>query len=525
MEVCDMSNWAARIHKTGSTVQIFDGKKMVREIKASSETFEPAEAQLFANALLKELVQKQAEQMTDTTAEPSIATKAEQHAESTEEVGEQATGSDVGAGDNDADLDDLQDEEIKDDEEVKEAIKQINQLKKVNASLKIALKKEQSERLTERKARRGLAIAQQMVINGSLENNYDVIRSKVAEIVDLETKEIERLERKVAGESEFESSTEARKEARRQQRLARINRLAAEECQEDGDEEEADQLDQKAEVAEKKASLCLKIAQDMEEKKDEDEVCEAQDEEVKEETKDDEDQPEDLEEKQDEEVKEDDDEDDEPEDLEKMDDEELKNAMNSSKKKVASKKVAQEEEVKEEPKVEEIKEEEKQDEEVKDEDLEEKKATARMYRRIASKHRKIAEKKEAQGDTAGADKEDELADDAEEKAEAIESELQDDPMAMEMGTDKEEAQEEEVKEDEKEVQDEEVKEEEKQDEEVKEDEKEVQDEEVKEEETEKTASVIEGFGFDKSASVEQNEFSGTSEVERLSSMWRGAPKD
>jgi len=37
--------------------------------------------------------------------------------------------------------------------------------------------------------------------------------------------------------------------------------------------------------------------------------------------------------------------------------------------------------------------------------------------------------------------------------------------------------------------------------------------------------VIDGFGFDKSASIEENQFAGTSEVDNLSQMWRGSPSE
>lgn len=72
-------------------------------------------------------------------------------------------------------------------------------LKAVIANLKKKLAQERNDRQIERKARRGLAIAKQLVAENKLEDSYDAIKIKIAEIVKLEDSEIDRLERKVAG--------------------------------------------------------------------------------------------------------------------------------------------------------------------------------------------------------------------------------------------------------------------------------------------------------------------------------------
>jgi len=461
--------WKAKIHKSGSKVRIYDGDKFIREVTASSETFEPAEAKTFASELLTELEKKSA-QMTDTSASPDVTTEKELHEISKDEVMQNATGDDLST-----------DVELQDDvlDETKLA-----SLKKTIIKLQSKLINERKERVIERKARRGLAIAKQLVASGDLKNDFTTIRTKVAEIVNMESSEIDRLERKTAGEKEFETPTEALKEARRLKRIARVNRVAAEDAQQDGDEEMADQLDNKAEIAETKAASYEKLAEEMieEDVKEEKQVEEVKEEKVEEE-------------KQVEEIK---------------------------------------EEVKEEKQVEEVK------EEVKEEKVEEKQETtddaemdimmmaAKKYHRIASKYRKAAEEAEAKGDELEADKQDELADIAEEKALDFEAKCSSQKVATEEVKEEviEEKQDEEVKE--------EKVEEEKQDDEVIEEEtEEKQDDEIAEEEP-KTAKkktppvlkrandgkMIDGFGFDKSASVEENTFANDPEVSKLESIWR-----
>ena len=46
-------------------------------------------------------------------------------------------------------------------------------------------------------------------------------------------------------------------------------------------------------------------------------------------------------------------------------------------------------------------------------------------------------------------------------------------------------------------------------------------------ELQRDGEIIDGFGFDKNATLvdEKNSYSGSPEVDELSEMWRGAPKD
>jgi len=491
-----MHVWQVKVHKTGSAVKVFDGDNFIREIKASADTFEPMEAKEFGTALLTELNEKSAKQMENTEAKPEVTTKAELRNEVEKVTDAEPKGIAVK------------------DASIEKAAAKITQLRGIIASLKSKLAAERTERTIERKARRGLAIAKQLVANGSLKNEYEAIRNKVAEITDLDDAEISREERKASGEKEFDSPAEARKEARRMKRIARINRVAAEDAQEDNDEEAADDFDAKADEADKKANYFEQVAVEME-KAPEAAPAPTATPEVKVEAKK---TPEEKKEEKKEEVKEE-----------------------KAEAKAEEKKEEKKEEAKEAKKV-------------------DKKQAAAKYRKLAEDHRKLAEDAEAAGDSAEADKQDEMADEAEDKAEEIESCSMDEAQAepemkpeaddIQFGSDDDEAEddEEEAKDEGKvapvaekpaeEAQADESEEDEEDDEEEDEDDEddeEAQTEEGKAPTAKKTASplkrahdekVIDGFGFDKNASlVEENHYSNDTEVEKLSSMWRGAPQD
>jgi len=477
-----MSNWHAKVHKSGSKVAVFNGSKLVKVVDASSETYEPAEAQKFAEELVNELSDRSAAQMTDTQAPISVATESELQSSSLAAVNQQATGKAPRHehGDSVAPVAEEIEEkadaatEADEDEEKEVTASENKNLRQIVANLKKKLASEREERFTERKARRGLAIAKQMVVDGNLEDSYDAIKAKVAAIVKLEDAEIDRLEKKMAGETEFDSVDDAMKEYRRQARIARINRQAAAEAQEDGDEHQADALDKKADEAEAKMSHAASIAEDMKKSAE----AETKAEEVKEE------------------------------------------------KKEAAAPAEVKEEAKE-PVAEEVKEE-KADAEEKCEEPSKTATLARKYRSIAANHRKLAEEAEAKGDIAHADKQDELADAAEEKAEEIEKSMTSENPATNRES--------EVKAEEKVAEAEETKEEAKEDDKD-EDEKEEAKESSKEPGNVVTSSkhsllqregeaVTDDFGIDKNASlVEQNDYSSDPEVELLSKMWRGSGAD
>ncbi|MFA5733334.1 MAG: hypothetical protein WC934_15215, partial [Acidithiobacillus sp.] len=84
------------------------------------------------------------------------------------------------------------------------------------------------------KARRGLAIVNEMIRRGSLSKKLSqtAIIKHVAEIAKLSNEEITRLERKVAGQSEFKNVAEAKKVARSYRRKAKIAAQKALEAEE-----------------------------------------------------------------------------------------------------------------------------------------------------------------------------------------------------------------------------------------------------------------------------------------------------
>jgi len=520
-----MFKWNAKVHKSGNKVAVFNGSKLMKMVEASKETFEPAEAQKFAEKLLEELETRTSAQMRNPADQPSVVPPAEQQIYDLPAVAQQAQGKAPHMGPSAQpaaapevpeaiEEDDVKEEDDKPEDLGKSAsidklAKENAELRHIASKLKKRLAQEIDERATERKARRGLAIAKQMVIEGKLEDSYDTIKNKVAEIVKLEDSEITRLEKKVAGEQEFDSIEDASKEARKQSRIARINRQAAAEAQEDGDEKEADSLDRLASEAEAKTAHIEQIIEEMKtaaaccEKKDPTEEAAAS--------------------------------------CEKKDPATEKTEEEAAKPVIEPEAAKKEEPAKKEQETPEKGEAtekgegsgeepgEAAEKETTTEEAEEDKlaSMARKYRRIASSHRKLAEKAEAEGDVAAADKEDNLADEAEEKAEEIEKKLE---KPEEKVAEKTETPAEEAKEEVTETPAEEAKEEKAEAEKPAEEAKEETEEEGKDASgnspLKREGEVIDSFGIDKNASlVEQNDYAHDPEVELLSSIWRGAPKE
>ena len=471
-----MFQWNAKVHKSGTKVAIFNGSKLVKSVESSKDTFEPAEAQKFAEELLKELNSKTSAQMTEPSQQPTIATEAEIQNSSLAAVAQQATGK--GAGDVAPVVAPVVEEEDADAvvEEGEIGVAS-SKMKEVIANLKRKLSQERNDRLIERKARRGLAIAKQMVIEGNLEDSYDSIKAKVADIVKLEDSEIERLERKVAGEHEFESIEDAQKEVRRQARISRINRQAAAEAQEDLDVNEADSLDKLADLAEAKMAHVQSVIEEMKkaaEEKPAEEAAEKPAEEAAEKP--------------------------------------AKEAAEKPAEKapvVPAEKPA--EEMADAPVVPVVEKEEKKEDKLA--------SLAREYRSIAANHRKLAEKSETEGDVKTADIHDSMADQAEEKAEELEKKIAveccDAPVATDAKTE----------DDEDADPAEGVEAPELAEQASRQPGMTVTSSEHKPLKRE-GSEVIEEFGIDKNASlVEQNDYSTDPEVEVLSKMWRGAEKD
>jgi hypothetical protein len=492
-------SWHAKVHKSGSKVAVFNGSKLVKVVEASKETFEPAEAQKFAEDLVNELAGKTSSQMSAPSEQPAVTTEGELQSAVLNAVTTQAQGAGAGAAPVAApvvpeELDEGSEENTEGSEaEVPEGDDEEKYANLMNtvASLKKKLASERNDRVVERKARRGLAIAKQLVAEGKLEDSYEAIKSKIASIVKLEDSEIDRLERKVAGEHEFISIDDAQKELRRQSRIVRINRQAAAEAQEDDDIEQAEMLDGKADEAEAKVAHIQSVIETMtksaeEETEEKPEVVET------------------------------------PETTETP-------AVEKDEKEAAS----QVPPVTETPVVvEEKKEEEKADatEPVETEtpatpvEASNKLAElARNYRLIASHHRKLAEEAESKGDIGAADKHDSLGDAAEENAEEVEKKLAEcsaAPVVEEEKADAETPAEEAAETPEEESTEAPAKES------SREPGKTVTSSKHQPLKRDNEAVEDSSFGIDKNASlVEQNDFSGDPEVEVLSKMWRGAPQD
>jgi hypothetical protein len=378
-------------------------------------------------------------------------------------------------------------------------------LRKVIANLKKKLSQERDERTTERKARRGLAIAKQLVVAGLIDDSYDTIKTKVAEIVKLEDNEIDRLEKKVAGEQEFDAIEDAEKEVRRQARISRINRQAAAEAQEDGDEMQADFLDKKADEAEAKMAHAQHIVEEMKKSAatPEEKVEVAPVEEKK------------VEEKADAPV------------VEEKKEEVAATPVVEEKVEAAVAPVVEEEKA-DAPAAPVVEEKTCEDKCSSDESTEKLSSMARKYRSIAANHRKLAEKAELAGDIEAADKQDELADKAEETAEDIEQKLAaETPVAPVV--------EKEEKSDDADADDAPASTPEEKTDDSEESPKASHKEpgnvvtSSKHSPLKREGQAVEeseSFGIDKNASlVEQNDYSNDPEVELLSKMWRGADKD
>ena len=464
-------NWHAKVHKSGSKIAVFNGPNLVKVVESSKETFEPCEAQKFAEDIVKELESRTSAQMTEPSEKPAVATGAELQDASMEVVKTQAEGKSPG----DRPAPKIEVEKISiENEELKEMV----------SSLKKKLSKERNERAIERKARRGLAIAKQLVVEGKLEDSYESIKNKVAQIVKLEDSEIDRLERKTAGEHEFETIEDAQKELRRQTRIARINRQAAAEAQEDGDEEQADSLDSKAEEAEIKVSHIKEVIEEMQKTSNDDDIIDNQIASTEE--------PMSTEEKME-----------TPAVEEAKTTEEKMETPATEEPKTTEATVVEETKTTETPVVE--------------NKLSE---LARSYRVIAANHRKLAEEAEQNGDIKTADEQDALGDEAEERAEEIEKKLsectktsEETPVVEEEQTEVTQTAPEEQVEEKKEA----IK---------KEPGKTITSSKHNPLKREDGEVVEESFGIDKNASlVEQNDYSSDPEVDVLSKMWRGAPKD
>ena len=84
--------WSARVHTSGTKIQLLKNGSVTKVIKASDDTFDSKTAQTFAQNLVSKMNTKFAKQMTNPNADPAIDSKAEQHQESLDAVAKQPRG-------------------------------------------------------------------------------------------------------------------------------------------------------------------------------------------------------------------------------------------------------------------------------------------------------------------------------------------------------------------------------------------------------------------------------------------------
>jgi hypothetical protein len=419
--------WSARVHKSGDRVQLLKNGSVTKIIRAGDATFTATDAQTFAKGLVEKLNTRYAKQMEDPKADPSVATKGDEQRESMKALNQDAKGISP-----------------------KEASLSVE-----NANLKKKIAGLEKSASIERKARRGLAIAKMLVDQKKIANTEEAVKAEVAKIATMSNDEITLVERKVAGQSLYDTTDDAMKASRRYARMSRLHRQAAEDAQLAGDDELADAEDEKAANCENLSKQAADAYAQFDNKhgpitpddaenqvKGDPKGVDAQgkkaaDAGVKK-TADDDDDADDIddvdedaliEDMDDEGIDEDDDEDD-------FEDEDMNvEAAAAIYRKIASNHKEAAETFKKEGKTKEADNELEiakeadeladsiSDEEVEDDVDEEdfSKEAANIYRKIASEHRKKADDLEAEGKTVEADTEDEIADEADELANTVEA--------------------------------------------------------------------------------------------------------
>jgi hypothetical protein len=422
-----MDKWTAKVHVSGTRIQLLKNGSVTKVIKASTETFKPIEAKAFAENLVNTINAKQAKQMTDPDAAPAIDTKGEEQAKALKALGQDAKGI---------------------------SVKEASAITEENKSLKKKVARLEKEATIERKARRGLAIAKTMVQQKKIANDESAIKAEVMKIVAMSNDEIGLLEKKVAGAPLYNSADEAATAGRRYARMARLHRQAAEDAElaentdlADDEDKQAAKYETLSKEAACEAEKCYaqmdaakvdstKPDDAVNQVKDEAKGVDAQGKKTASDDKDADDVDGDKDEEEefidDEKVASDDDDED---DVEEEEDEDFEiEAAAAIYRKIASDHTAKSEEFKKAGKeteaatelevakeAAELADDIESDEDEDEEDLS--KEAAAIYRKIAAEHRKKADELEAEGKTPEADVEDEIADESEQLAASVESSL------------------------------------------------------------------------------------------------------
>jgi len=354
--------WTARIHKTGSQVQLLKNGTVTKVIKASADTFQAYEAKKFAEDLVTNLNNKVAKQMKDPDAKPSVDSKAEVKEKVMNAVKSDAKGISP-----------------------KEA-----SIISENLALKKKIAKIEKDILIEKKARRALAITKEFVKQGKVANDENVIKSNVMKIVAMSNDEVALLEKKASNVALYNSIDEANVAQRRFARMARLHKQAAEDAELAGNTELADDEDMKAANYDSLSKEAACEADKYYKQMDSEKVDSVK-----------------------------------PNDAASQATDKVK-GVDAKGKKVASEELDEEKELEDEELEQELDDEEDDEELIEDEEEFEIEAASKIYRKIASDHRKKAEQCSAAGNETDAVVENEIADEADELADSIEVEASDD---------------------------------------------------------------------------------------------------
>ena len=222
--------WTAKVKADGTAVKVYQWGKEDRVISASAETFNPATAMKFAEKLCDSLAEQSVDQKTadhDVQDEPNLKTDAKGTAVTGKPSPTMSTQQD-----------------------------KVSKLSTENKKLRAKMAHMQEQHQLELKARRGAKLAEQLISEGALKEDEKVVTSFVKEVAQMTDDEIDRLERKASGKSEFDSSEEAERAEANYRRHARILRRQAEDAHISGDVKLAEEIEVQALDADKNADTC-----------------------------------------------------------------------------------------------------------------------------------------------------------------------------------------------------------------------------------------------------------------------------
>ena len=251
------SEWTAKVKTDGTAVKVYRWGEEERVIKAGAETFKPATAMKFAEKLCQSLAEQSVDQKTadhDVQDEPNLKTDAKGTAVTGKPSPTMSTQQDK--------------------------VSKLSKLSVENKKLRAKMAHMQERHQLEIKARRGAKLAEFLISQGSLKEDEKVVTAFVKDVTQMTDDEIDRLERKVSGKSEFESAEEAERAEASYRRHARILRRQAEDAHISGDVNLAEEVEGQALDADKNADCCRsfvraaahpKVARD---KDDSGELCE-----------------------------------------------------------------------------------------------------------------------------------------------------------------------------------------------------------------------------------------------------------